>query len=488
MNTFKRKSLYAALAGVSALGVTGAAQAVNLNPDGLGQVLIYPYYTTRTDIGGNAYTSLLSVVNTTSSAKAVKVRFLEGKNSREVLDFNLFLSKHDVWTAAIFGSGLGAAVGTLDKSCTLPPIPLGGQPFVNFAYTGSNSDKGGTSLDRTKEGYVEIIEMATFTTSSTTSQIVTHVGGVPGQNGYVCDDLTDSQAASDAFGVQGGIFGGMTLINVNAGTDFTEDAVALDNYVQFGAQIYNPAGSILPDLQQALPPVSQVVTGGSVFTSSWTAGTADPVSAVLMHSNVMNEFVLDRGTKSGTDWVVTFPTKRYYVNVGTGNAPKLFQRNFNQTDGSCDDVSLNIYDREERTTSTPVGFSPPPPTQTNSICWEANVVTFNNSNVLNSNNVANIPTTFEDGWLNMGFPTGITGALASVHELINTTNTLITSIGGSTSSGNTVTYIGLPVVGFAVQTFSNGVLLLPVPGQTALGNVLSNYGGNFVHKYQTNID
>ena len=483
MNTFKRKSLYAALAGVSALGVTGAAQAVNLNPDGLGQVLIYPYYTTRADAGGNAYTSLLSVVNTTSSAKAVKVRFLEGKNSREVLDFNLFLSKHDVWTAAILPSSTGGAlVGTLDKSCTLPPIPAGGQNFVNFAYTGSNSDKGGTSLDRTKEGYVEIIEMATFTTSSTTSQIVTHVGGVPGQNGYVCDDLTDAQAASDATSVQGGIFGGMTLINVNAGTDFTEDAVALDNYVQFGGNIYNPAGSIQPDLQQAFPPVSQVLANSSVYTSSWTFGTADPVSAVLMHSNVMNEFVLDAGTKSGTDWVVTFPTKRYYVNVGTGNAPKLFQRNFNQTDGSCDDVSLAIYDREERTTSTPVGFSPPPPTQTNSICWEANVVTFNNSNVLGSVNVANIPTTFQNGWLNMGFPTGITGASATVHELINTTNTLITDIGSSTSSGNTVTYIGLPVVGFAVQTFSNGTL--SVGGV----NVLSNYGGNFVHKYQTIVD
>jgi hypothetical protein len=482
MNTFKRKSLYAALAGVSALGVTGAAQAVNLNPDGLGQVLIYPYYTTRADAGGNAYTSLLSVVNTTSSAKAVKVRFLEGKNSREVLDFNLFLSKHDVWTAAILPSTTGGAlVGTLDKSCTLPPIPAGGQNFVNFAYTGGNSDKGGTSLDRTKEGYVEIIEMATFTTSSTTSQIVTHVGGVPGQNGYVCDDLTDAQAASDAVTVQGGIFGGMTLINVNQGTDFTEDAVALDNYVQFG-QIYNPAGSILPDLQQAAPPVSQVLANGSVYTSSWTPGTADPVSAVLMHSNVMNEFVLDAGTKSGTDWVVTFPTKRYYVNVGTGNAPKLFQRNFNQTDGSCDDVSLNIYDREERTTSTPVGFSPPPPTQTNSICWEANVVTFNNSNVLASVNTANIPTTFQNGWLNMGFPTGITGASATVHELINTTNTLITDIGSSTTSGQTVTYIGLPVVGFAVQTFSNGTL--SVGGV----NVLSNYGGNFVHKYQTIVD
>ena len=63
--------------------------------------------------------------------------------------------------------------------------------------------------------------------------------------------------------------------------------------------------------------------------------------------------------------------------------------------------------------------------------------------------------------------------------MINTTNTSITDIGGSTSSGNTVTYIGLPVVGFAVQTFSNGTL--SVGGV----NVLSNYGGNFIHKYQT---
>jgi hypothetical protein len=485
MNTFKRKSLYAALAGVSALGVTGAAQAVNLNPDGLGQVLIYPYYTTRADAGGNAYTSLLSVVNTTSSAKAVKVRFLEGKNSREVLDFNLFLSKHDVWTAAIFGSGFGAAVGTLDKSCTLPPIPVTGQAFVNFAYVGTQDDGGGATLDRTKEGYVEIIEMATFSTTSSTSQVVTHVGGVPGQNGFTCDDLTDAMASRDALGVSGGIFGGMTLINVNNGTDFTEDAVALDNFIQFSASNYQPATSVQPDLQQASPAISQVITNGAAFTSSWTPFTADPVSAVLMHSNVMNEFVLDRGTKSGTDWVVTFPTKRYYVNKGTGNAPKLFQRNFNKTDGSCDDVTLNIYDREERTTSTPVGFSPPPPTQTNSICWEANVVTFNNSNVLASSNTANIPTTFDDGWLNLGFPTAISGAQPQVHELVNTTNTLIVSLGGSTSSGNTVTYIGLPVVGFAVQTFSNGVLLLPTP--TGTGNVLSNYGGNFVHKYMTEI-
>src|SRR5256885_15725330 len=144
MDIFKKKSLCAALAGIGALGAAGAAQAVNLNPDGLGQVLIYPYYTTRNDTAGNAFNSLLSVVNSTASVKAVKVRFLEGKNSREVLDFNLFLSKKDVWTAGIIPSPTsgGGRVITTDKSCTIPDNSFlhTGVDFVNFQYTGSNDD------------------------------------------------------------------------------------------------------------------------------------------------------------------------------------------------------------------------------------------------------------------------------------------------------------------------------------------------------------
>ena len=60
-----RKNLTAAvLAGLAGIaGIAGTAQAVNLNPDGLGQVLIYPYYTTN---GGNQ--TILSVVNTTDAA------------------------------------------------------------------------------------------------------------------------------------------------------------------------------------------------------------------------------------------------------------------------------------------------------------------------------------------------------------------------------------------------------------------------------------
>ena len=71
MNTFNKKSLYAAVAGLSALGVTGAAQAVFLNPDGLGQALVYPYYTVRDQVAGNPYNGLLSVVNSTAPNLAV---------------------------------------------------------------------------------------------------------------------------------------------------------------------------------------------------------------------------------------------------------------------------------------------------------------------------------------------------------------------------------------------------------------------------------
>ena len=112
-----RKNLTAAvLAGLAGIaGIASTAQAVNINPEGLGQVLIYPYYTTN---AGNI--TLLSVVNTTEDAKAVKVRFLEGQNSQEVLDFNLYLSKYDVWIASVEDVGGTPNLHVPDDSCTVP--------------------------------------------------------------------------------------------------------------------------------------------------------------------------------------------------------------------------------------------------------------------------------------------------------------------------------------------------------------------------------
>ena len=57
MNTFNKKSLCVALAATGMLGAAGVAQAVNVSADGLGNVLIYPYYTVRHDFNGQRRTT-----------------------------------------------------------------------------------------------------------------------------------------------------------------------------------------------------------------------------------------------------------------------------------------------------------------------------------------------------------------------------------------------------------------------------------------------
>jgi hypothetical protein len=477
MNTFKRKSLYAALAGLGTLGATGAAQAVNVNPDGLGQALIYSYYTTQgTGTGGTVapYNSLLSVVNSTNSGKVVKVRFLEGKNSKEVLDFNLFLSPHDVWTTAIVpNTAGGATILTADLSCTTPPIPAAGQPFTNVKFS---EDAAGTGLDRSKEGYVEIIEMGNVTGATLTA--ITHVQPSPPGKPPGCAGLPQGTTPpTDLVVGNGGLFGGISLINPLAGGDVTEDAVALASFSN--ATLWFPAGDTRPDFSFVQPKTSVVFNNTEVVTTDWSASSnsVDAVSAVLMHDNIYNEFVLDKGTKSGTDWVITFPTKHFYYNA-QNNVTKLFESNF-RASGACDDILLTQYNREEQTVVNVPGFSPPSPTGTDAICWEANVISFNNTNVLLSANKSTLTTAFENGWVSLNFfPSTIT---LPVHQLIGGGTVRVSTATGAPQPGSpfaTATYNGLPVVGFAVQLFNNGTLTTQ-GGQ----GIQAFYTGSFVHKY-----
>ncbi len=176
---------------------------------------------------------------------------------------------------------------------------------------------------------------------------------------------------------------------------------------------------------------------------------------------------------------MTFPTKREYVAVGAGAASKLFQSNFGAT-GSCDDVVVTQYDREERTIISQTSFSPPPPTQTDSLCWEANVISVNGNNVLGSKNVSNIPTTFTAGWISLNFR-GST-VPATRHQLIGGGSTVFNTVTGGTINTLSTTFNGLPVVGFAAITFENETLTVG-PGSA----VQSNYGGNFNHKVTTDV-
>lgn len=132
------------------------AQQLQVAADGVGHMLLVPYYTVQEGNG-----TLLSLVNTdTVNGKAVKVRFRGAANSDDVFDFQVFLSPGDVWTANVSkdaDSGL-AQLYTPDNTCTLPRAAvLNATKFkTDRVYGADDAAKAAQTL----EGYVEIFNMA----------------------------------------------------------------------------------------------------------------------------------------------------------------------------------------------------------------------------------------------------------------------------------------------------------------------------------------
>lgn len=496
MNVFKRKSIQVAvLAGLGAVGVTGTASAVHVNPDGLGQVLIYPYYTVRTaatSIASGQYNTYVSVTNTTASYKAVKVRFKEGMNSQEVLDFNLFLSPHDVWTGSVEPTATGAMLVSADKSCTTGVIPAAGQPFSNLQYSSTRPDGETTSLDRTREGYIEMIEMGDINAvaglgASLRTAVLHNSSGVP-----PCTAAT--LAAADLVGLTGylsvptgGLMGSASLVNPATGVDYTMDAVALGNFDATVGGIGSTSTSLSPTLESGSVTTSDIFNGNVVSGATWVGlsgatAQAEAVSAAIMRNAVINEFVLDSGTASATDWVVTFPTKNLFVGIDTLTAGARnhtlafnpFNENFG-LGGACDNVGLTVYSREEQTIATSGGFSPSA-TVVPQLCWESNVITFNQASspltsaILGSTNVNNINTSYQNGYVQLSFAQ----ARNVLTPIASTTNNVPDLAIQSTH--------GLPVVGFMVQDFVNSTL---VTGAGATPGAA--FGGNFAHKYTRDV-
>jgi len=209
-----------------------------------------------------------------------------------------------------------------------------------------------------------------------------------------------------------------------------------------------------------------------------------------MRSHVYNEYTVEPGIKAATDWVVTMPTKREYVTTTSRARP--FQNKFG-TNGSCDSIDLTYYDREEQSPGAIIDFSPTTP-ESRSLCWEANVLTFSangaltsTSNIFSSKNSANVAlnSNWVNGWADLSFPYAAGDANGPVHALPAPANStsFLTAVNGvaALNPAANVTYFGLPVVGFAAQTYST----TGIPGVST--TVLSNYGGNFNHKYQRSI-
>lgn len=511
-------AIVAGFAGVA--GLAGVANAVNLNPDGLGQVLIYPYYTVN---GGNA--TLISVVNTTNTAKAVKVRFLESLNSAEVLDFNLYLSPFDVWTAEVTAAGAGAQLTTSDRSCTVPNVfaaqPV---PFRTYEFEENNPDVlgllGQFSNERLRQGHIEMIEMGTLfntgggvgLTGFNPAAAVTHTAaGVPANCAVVENAWGSSGAWASSNGQvnvnapTGGLFGAGTIVDVEFGRALPYNADAIDGFWSNVGLANNVDGS-QADLHRAPgtidPSLANARTNGSVATArifdngapiniNYPLGRPDAVSAVLMSRFIYNEYNISTGLAAASEWVITFPTKRLHTYQLTGPLfpdadVRPFSDNFDagspsanrdgiafDTNGACDSISFRYWDREERQVTTGVDFSPPRSTPGLALCWEANVLAFNQSlgattatavlgvtAAQGANGVT--PIAFQTGWAQIEFDDPSSAGFQNYLDS-----------GLRESDSNRVAVIGLPVVGFWAADFLNA---------NVAAGVRANFGGISKHR------
>ena len=562
-------AVLAGLTGMAGMVSVSNATGVHVNPEGTGQVLIYPFYTAR---GGND--TLISIVNTTKRGKAVKVRFREALNSREVLDFHLYMSPFDVWTAAVTANDDGGAtLFTSDTSCTVPAIPADGVDFLTFDFSqapvagqfAGTQDGAGTGIERTASGYVEVIEMASMTeptlptggTAAANAAALAalafpgwveyaskHVAGVPRNcqalvnawtenlpssavaGGRFVDDASD--AARGPFeAASGGLFGAANIINVEEGTMFSFNAVALENFWTSAHDIsesHSTPGLDEPNLALGDNTTSHVLHNGVMVAQTW-GESIQAVSAALTQAKITNEYVTEAALGAQTEWVVTFPTKSYHTDpfqstrggaatagAAIGGTPSdratqfvaPFTAGWNTARAAvtgvqaarafspaCEGFQLNFWDREEaRPADAPAGarppvFSPKPfdPSTTArpefQLCSEANVISFSDagtsvavgdaSGILGEPvrasglGLVNFGLPYQSGWAEIDLVTGI---FAGTDDVTITEDARV-----ATASGATIK--GLPVVGVSVTTYTNGDLG---------AGVLANYGGTFSHR------
>lgn len=491
------KPLAAAVSVASALMLASQAQAVNVAQDGLGEVLLFPYYTVN-----NSFDTNINITNTSENTVIFKIRFREAHNSRDARDFNVVLSPFDVWTATVtMGTNGVARLETADNSCTvgqLPALPNGkrGIDFTNFDYTGANADGGATGLSRTLEGHIEVIEMAvqypenggmdvpspelTFPAGSVGFN-AQHVAGVPRNCGAVATALGAANVTATAgtmFEPINVLKGALSLIKVSQGKAIAVDPTVLANFFNpdtsgvdgvgiAGANLLFSPADQNPQLNQTFPPVAELfddTIGAPIFDVM--ASAEDAVSAVLSRQVVVNQFSVNPANGAQTDWVVSFPTKYFYVDEReTGSNISLAPFNNSDTfqnapeDCAAVTVGFRFFDREEaETIIADPGFSPPPPQGSNAICNETQVITFDNSNVFGSPLAVNVDVAsagFKNGWMRLEYPEA--GSLVG------------------TSTGTTFT--GLPTIGFAATTLENG----------SAGSFVLNYGMGWSHGYVTNI-
>lgn len=434
-----------------------SGHAAYLSDTGEGEVLIFPYYTVN-----NGLATLVKINNNKNEAKAIKVNFLEGNNMDVTLSYNVYLDAHDSWelalvaTTATYTGVIGEPSAlhiAADTSC-VPYLNKAGQEFLPFALSNYPSDSG-PIMERVTQGMIQVFEMGVLPEDVAAWADHGNVGVPANCIGFENEWNDGEWNASELAPANGGLSGTATIIDVAEGTSVTYNADAIGDFYHPNEVIHTePGGVQLPDLNSAMPK-SVVYSEGQVHESNWNSG-ADAISALYMSQSISNDFILGSFIAAKTEWVVSFPTKRFYVNGEEPKAP--FQSLFTEDEGAC----VNFGRIRNFPTSYGGGYgeligdfggqvcTPPPRPELKTMCWASNVMFFYNCEPGNTKELGSQILGAHNNQYGIRVKPFDTGkSTIDFSTMANYETTALKDADGIYA------YHGFPVTGFAISKFTN---------------------------------
>ena len=465
---------------LGALLISSQASAVILNQEGVGQVLIAPYYSVN-----NGLSTLVTVTNQSlNEYKAIKINIREGLGGQVVKTYNVYLSVNDSWafglipgTSELVGfEGQDSLVHFSNDTTCAPFLTL---PAEEVGLEGISD--GPVELFRIREGYIEVLEMGRPESLLWPYIDQSGTGYPPDCMGFLefftaTNGPWNIEAGGDLSQLMtppsGQLSGEVSLIDVANGINYSYSMLALNDFY--------PA-----DLIPHVAPDDASLSLDAAKSEAWIQGKAQPfkvttatgvdaVSAVMMAERIETSHSIDSIAAGKAELVITQPTRHLYRNNNGSYAPPYPQSFVNE--GQCvfpdyqgTEFLADVYDREAfllgQTTQGGLGINPPPPPDPK-VCGSTSVLPV----VLEEASIADAVSTL----------TGSPNVQPIHHQLSdNSTESGHVSLSflgtrplsvTRTEDAQTVEIHGLPVTGILLQRFTNAAA---APG------LLAQYGGSF---------
>ena len=424
-----------------ALISTSSNAAVSINHEGMGELLLLPYYTVNNELN-----TLVSLTNTTDQSKAVKIIFNDAEAHVAVGVINVYLAPNDAWTWGMVSSEEGAQVISTDKSCApsfISPLTLGLPDFVPIPRF---------------EGSIEIYEMGALDPDNGFGHDITFGGDEP----FDCQQISDNweldgvwannDSTVDLLPANGGLTATVSLVDVGNGINYSYDAIAIEGFYPEDTIIHTaPHVDYLPSLKSA-DTTSAVMSRGEHIETVWPTGF-EAISGILSKHQLAIDYSIEQGINAQTEVVLSFPTQAYHIE-GSEPIPPFTQNEFAPL--RCEDFDFGIYNRDTSSVYyVPGSVSPRPP----ELCASTNAIKIWDV----YGQAGNHPILDAEFIYNQSARNNSAGYYKIQYNQS-------TSRGMSTDLSETHTYYGLPVIALSFSNYTNA---------NAQPGLLAQYGGAF---------